>query len=431
MAGVRPLSLLVVTDLWPPYTIGGYELGAHDVVTALARRGHDVTVLTSTYGVGRPSVAGNVHRLLYEEIYPRVHRHRELVRETVRSVRALRRARRFLRRATFDLLYLFNPLGLSAAFVEDLCRAGPPVVAYVSDDWIVRWPGTDALLESWMRSYPASSSVWRALVRLGRPALRLAGALPRSVTPPVAHAQFVSRYIRDVSLPRLRLSSELVVPWAIDPARFPFRDRRADELERLVFVGQIEPHKGPQVAIDAVDKLRRRGRNVRLTLHGRDTTPFARELKARVAHAGLGEAVTFAGPCPRDRLAVDAYDRAGVLLFTPVWPEPFSLTLLEAFSAGLPVLASVTGGTGEILEDGVNALAYRTGEADHLAAQWEALAARPEEALARARRARALIEAHLTMDRMVDRVEAHLLAVRDGDLRRAQATHHPWEAATA
>src|SRR5579859_3736774 len=43
------MKILVVTNLYPPHHVGGYELGCRDIVEQLRRRGHEVRVLTSTF----------------------------------------------------------------------------------------------------------------------------------------------------------------------------------------------------------------------------------------------------------------------------------------------------------------------------------------------------------------------------------------------
>jgi hypothetical protein len=43
------MKILVVTNLYPPHHISGYELGCRDVVEKLRERGHAVRVLTSTF----------------------------------------------------------------------------------------------------------------------------------------------------------------------------------------------------------------------------------------------------------------------------------------------------------------------------------------------------------------------------------------------
>ena len=41
------MKILVLSNLYPPDVIGGYELGCKQVVDALRARGHDVRVLTT------------------------------------------------------------------------------------------------------------------------------------------------------------------------------------------------------------------------------------------------------------------------------------------------------------------------------------------------------------------------------------------------
>jgi len=101
-------------------------------------------------------------------------------------------------------------------------------------------------------------------------------------------------------------------------------------------------------------------------------------------------------------------------VFATLRDEPFSLTLIEAFASGIPVMTTVTGGTGELVRDGENATVYRTGDVAHLVARWEALVDAPDAALAATRRARAAVEARLDIERMVDDIEAHLQAVHAG-----------------
>jgi len=61
------MKILVVTNLYPPQHIGGYELGCRDVVEKLCARGHNVRVLTSNFHDGRtetPPGETDVERVL-------------------------------------------------------------------------------------------------------------------------------------------------------------------------------------------------------------------------------------------------------------------------------------------------------------------------------------------------------------------------------
>ena len=60
------MRILVLSDLYPPHFVGGYELKCKLHTEELMRRGHDVFVLTSNWGVGRKDafVEHNVSRSL-------------------------------------------------------------------------------------------------------------------------------------------------------------------------------------------------------------------------------------------------------------------------------------------------------------------------------------------------------------------------------
>ncbi|MFQ5772284.1 MAG: hypothetical protein ACE5HX_17245, partial [bacterium] len=62
------MRILVISNLYPPYFVGGYELGCRDVVDGLKARGHHVKVLTSTYGVNKPEHDSEVYRWLQSDL---------------------------------------------------------------------------------------------------------------------------------------------------------------------------------------------------------------------------------------------------------------------------------------------------------------------------------------------------------------------------
>ena len=60
---------------------------------------------------------------------------------------------------------------------------------------------------------------------------------------------------------------------------------------------------------------------------------------------------------------------AAVLIVPSVWCEPFGLTIVEAFSAGLPVIGSRLGAIAEIVTDGKTGLLFAPGDSEALAAR--------------------------------------------------------------
>jgi glycosyltransferase involved in cell wall biosynthesis len=67
------------------------------------------------------------------------------------------------------------------------------------------------------------------------------------------------------------------------------------------------------------------------------------------------------------------YERTDAVLFPVTWHEPWGLVPLEAMAVGRPVVATGTGGSGEYLVDGENALLVPPGDARALATAVERL----------------------------------------------------------
>jgi glycosyltransferase involved in cell wall biosynthesis len=120
---------------------------------------------------------------------------------------------------------------------------------------------------------------------------------------------------------------------------------------RVLFLGRIDPNKGPDLAADAVAALRSEGLDVSLTVagglwfygHGREMEdPFFRTLKDKMDAAGAN----YLGHVPRGRVPamVREHDIVCVLSRSE---EPFGLVALEAMASGCAVIASPRGGLPE------------------------------------------------------------------------------------
>jgi glycosyltransferase involved in cell wall biosynthesis len=137
---------------------------------------------------------------------------------------------------------------------------------------------------------------------------------------------------------------------------------------RALFVGRLVPDKGVHTAIEAVAQLRRSGREIVLGIAGVPGYPwdYATRLWQTVEAEGLGDAVRFLGTVPYHELP-GVYRQHDVLVFPSIVNEGLPMTLLEAMACGLAVVGTTTGGTGEILRDGVTGLTCSPDDARGLA----------------------------------------------------------------
>lgn len=143
-------------------------------------------------------------------------------------------------------------------------------------------------------------------------------------------------------------------PIESDAARSALRDRLGLPAGRLVgCFGRIRHQKGTDIFVDAMIKTVAQHEDVTGIVLGRATDAhrdFERDLRDRVAAAGLSERIRFCGEVPVDEVA-DWYRTLDLFVAPQRW-EGFGLTPLEAMACGIPVLATRVGAFEDLLLDG-------------------------------------------------------------------------------
>ena len=127
----------------------------------------------------------------------------------------------------------------------------------------------------------------------------------------------------------------------------------------LLFVGRIQPHKGPEVLIRAVAEMVQhtptlRGK-LRAVIMGGPSGNGSREperLEGLARFLGVAEMIQFVPPVPHEELS-DWY-RAADLVCVPSYSESFGLVALEAQACGTPVVATAVGGLRAAVADGIS-----------------------------------------------------------------------------
>ena len=118
--------------------------------------------------------------------------------------------------------------------------------------------------------------------------------------------------------------------------------------DELLYVGYRTATKGIDTLLAAFALVRARHPSLRLRLVGRSTTPETEAVWQRMAaELGLGESVIFDGVTDRAGV-VAAMSRAGLFVHASR-VETFGVVVAEALAAGLPVVATDSGGVREIL----------------------------------------------------------------------------------
>lgn len=406
------MRILVITDHYPPQFLGGYELNCSQDVMELTRRGHELCVLTSRWGVPQPHVEGTVHRLLhldpvwlasFTKTDPRGLRKRALQMRWALACRAnYRIARRVAAGFKPDVAYIWRLGHVSIHPALALQESRVPTVYRIEDYWLSTLKYELCLEPNRIRRLAKISIV--GLSRFDRIDL--------------THALMVSRALIEVygrygfREHDFRLVPEGVPTGSVlETVELTNRPAVPGHGVRLLFAGRLVPDKGPHIAIQALARLTESNGTHRFSLDivGEGTAAYVQKLQSMVATLGLKHRVRFVGKLDSVDL-LRRYAQYDALLFPSQWVEPFGVTIVEAMARGLPVIASTCGAAPEIIADGKNGLLIPPGDAGRLADAVSRLIGDPAFALSIRQAALDLVRRKYTRERVVDQIEDCLQA---------------------
>jgi len=336
------LKILVLSNLYPPDIIGGYELGCKQVVDALRDRGHDARVLTIA---PRTPVAFEPHVLRSFKLSEVWNSNRYVLDKNHDVTNRLLEAE-----ATGVSAYNIHVLTKT---IEDF----KPDVAYV---WMIVGVGGLGLMAT--LQHLQVPWLWHLMddvpVQLCRTRGRVVEPLLKEVDRQLdgkylaCSSQLVDE-IESLGV-TLRPNVEVVPNWVVgDAPSAKATFYRPGEVLKVLAAGQIAQHKGIDILIESVAEVRDRGyENIAVDIYGNVEDQFFPTLVRRL---GVDDLVTFQGSKPQSELArlFPLHD----LFAFPTWHrEPFAFAPLEASWRGCVPLMSQLSGNAEWAVHGVHAL---------------------------------------------------------------------------
>ena len=376
------MRILVLTNLYPPTVVGGYERLCFDVSSALAAGGHEVTVLTSDYG-GRTAeypgqrVLRELRLLTGANIYsPCMASDAERAAINAGNVRCVTRHIRAVRP---DVVFAWNLYFLDAGFLDAVQREARRTVLMLTDNWllVMRDPG---FVAEFFRTVVYGDGAFVAPPVLEGPGARGRGLIRRLLglgrERGGLEAVFGSRFMRDfyaaggVRFTGHRVIHNGVRQPAVGAEAGPDRGRLVrPEVLRLLFAGRLVDLKGAHTAVEAMpllDPVALGVERVELTLLGdMQDAAYRPVLQGAIELSGCASRIDLR-PAVAEAALPALFAEHDVYLFPSLY-EPFSLTLIHAMASGIPTVASDAGGNGEIVGDGESGLLFPKGNAAALA----------------------------------------------------------------
>jgi glycosyltransferase involved in cell wall biosynthesis len=178
----------------------------------------------------------------------------------------------------------------------------------------------------------------------------------------------------------------------------------------VVYAGRLHPAKGLETLLDGFAQIAAT-RHATLVIAGPPAVlhdaagarrDYGRELRDRADRLGITAAIRWIPHCA-DIAAL--FSAADVSVLPSLWSEPFGRVVIESMACETPAAASSSGGIGEILTGEFAPWLFQRGDPAALAATVSLAAEQRRIDAGIGARARAHVQAHFSVDRMVAGVE--------------------------
>lgn len=335
------MKILIANYEFPPVG-GGASKVSYKLARTLVGLGHDVLVLTSRTR-GQPDVEDVDGITVHRTWSWRKGVHDCGLRGAFTYLlSALPRLRKMLNNEDVEVVHYFFglPTGILSLYSYSL-RNLPYIISLRGSDVPLYDRDSRKLRILHALTRPLSHKIWRDASRVFAVSKGL-GDLARASFPDIQVGVIHNGIdVRDQEVPRCAGPGEKKI--------------------RLICVSRLIPRKGIHNLLDTLAGLS--DLDVHLTLIG--AGPSEPALKALAESLGISHLVSFAGYCTPEE--IDAHYSQSDIFVLPTHSDAFANVILEAMSAGLPVVASDVGGVAEAVVDGETGILVRPRRTDDLA----------------------------------------------------------------
>lgn len=386
------MNIGLVSEYFPPFTIGGGEWSTYYLARALAESGHKTVIITPNYGATNYEEREGLR--IYRYWFPQKLRHGQEAKtlfllNPINYINAAFAIWNVAKKEKLSILHAQNTYSIVPAYLAarmsniafvvtlrdfmSICTAG---LLCLRDN--PRTPSrcsllkyTNCLVEFWRYFNPCGIRYKKMKYILDGLYRRFDLSIRRFCLKRADSLITVSKAIYNTYNENLKTpkSQKMHVVYNLPP-QFDLSQCSNEEIRRkydlppdkkiVLFAGRLSPAKGIETLSEAIPKVRDKHPEVLFVLAGRSSES---NISLLLENDG---SVRKIGNLPyMELLNLMAISYAVVI--PSEWPEPLPRVALEAMSLGKPIVATKVGGITEVVIDGVNGFLVDKKDSDALA----------------------------------------------------------------
>jgi glycogen synthase len=394
------MRILVLSDLYPPYYMGGHEIQCKVIADGLSKRGHEVYVLTSKYGLDVQNIDNNIYRSLY---YLGDKDVKENNRRSVQiKIALLGRlnyliTKKVIKHLKPDIIYSGQISDISIFPMKVIQSYNIPILHHLGNYFFVE------LVEMCILGKNLLKRFYRKRIH----------GFKNIDDFDFNHILVVSKAVKKTYVEAGFSADNIsIIPRGIPSGLIKNEYNRNVILDgkktKLLYVGRLSREKGIETALKSVHHLiyKLGVRNLTLHIIGEGNEKYEEDIAFLSDSLNLKDYVKFRGKLLYEEVLKE-YSNYDMLL-VPSTLEAFPSIIIEAMSQGLPVIASKVGGIPEIVENEETGLLVPPGDPKKLAQAVKKLVDNPSLYEKIIRNGIKLVKKEYTNEKIIEKIENYL-----------------------
>ncbi len=318
------MRILTVTNYYPPYFIGGYEVACKETMDFLKSKGHEVIVLTSNY-IQDNDEDNYVLRTMKLIDYNKTSK----IQKEITEYKNYKTLSNTLKVIKPDLVYFWSLRGVGINIIKAVEEQKIAKVFEIGDFWMYGY------------MQPSIKKTIKSLI----PFLNYKDI---QISPAICVSQWLKKEMHEV----YNSQTTYMYPNA---TYIPHNIQQSNKKIKFIFSGRIDKEKGLDIAIKALVQFAYKypKSNFTFDIYGNGNEAYMKECK-KLAEP-IKVQTTFIGKVQSKK---QIYGGASILLMPTRMREPFGLVIIEAMAHKCAVIATNAYGPAEIINDGENGLLF-------------------------------------------------------------------------